>query len=153
MINGGWSPFFSAWKLTHALWPGSPYCLRRDSTALRNMRDYSGVSSSRLEMLEQRLKSDVITEIEQFQGRILLHTETVDGQVMPVWESADKQDVASLREVMNGAAAASKDVYLNFVRIPVTSESSPDVGFKSTFLKWIKESDAATAVPRHYRAS
>nr|KIR85732.1 hypothetical protein I308_03840 [Cryptococcus tetragattii IND107] len=105
---------------------GSPYCLRRDSTALRNMRDYSGVSSSRLEMLEQRLKSDVITEIEQFQGRILLHTETADGQVMPVWESADKQDVASLREVMDGAAAASKDVYLNFVRIPVTSESSPD---------------------------
>lgn len=117
------------------------------------MRDYSGVSSSRLEMLEQRLKSDVITEIEQFQGRILLHTETADGQVMPVWESADKQDVASLREVMDGAAAASKDVYLNFVRIPVTSESSPDVGFKSTFLEWIKETDATTSVPRHYRAS
>ncbi|OXH32476.1 hypothetical protein J008_03246 [Cryptococcus neoformans] len=105
---------------------GSPYCLRRDSIALRNMRDYSGVSSSRLEMLEQRLKSDVITEIEQFQGRVLLHTETADGQVMPVWEIADKQDVASLREVMDDAAATSKDVYLNFVRIPVTSESSPD---------------------------
>ncbi|WVQ79454.1 hypothetical protein IAT38_001552 [Cryptococcus sp. DSM 104549] len=105
---------------------GSPYCLRRDGTALRNMRDYSGVSSSRLEMLEQRLKSDVISEIEQFQGRVLLHTETSAGEVVPVWESADKRDVASLREVMDDAAAASTDVYLEFVRIPITSESSPD---------------------------
>lgn len=48
---------------------GSPYCLRRDSTALRNLRDYSGVSSSRLEVLEDRLKSDVLNEIKAFQGR------------------------------------------------------------------------------------
>nr|XP_018260510.1 uncharacterized protein I303_07432 [Kwoniella dejecticola CBS 10117]OBR82668.1 hypothetical protein I303_07432 [Kwoniella dejecticola CBS 10117] len=105
---------------------GSPYCLRRDSTALRNMRDYSGVSSSRLEVLEQRLKSDVIAEIDQFQGRVLLHTETADGEVVPVWESVDAVDVASLREVMDDAAAASKDVHLQFIRIPVTSETSPD---------------------------
>ncbi|ODO07006.1 hypothetical protein I350_04372 [Cryptococcus amylolentus CBS 6273] len=105
---------------------GSPYCLRRGSTALRNMRDYSGVSSTRLEMLEQRLKSDVIAEIDQFQGRVLLHTETADGQVVPVWESVDKQDVTSLRELMDEAAHASKEVQLNFVRIPITSESSPD---------------------------
>nr|XP_019043261.1 hypothetical protein I302_07836 [Kwoniella bestiolae CBS 10118]OCF22191.1 hypothetical protein I302_07836 [Kwoniella bestiolae CBS 10118] len=105
---------------------GSPYCLRRDSTALRNMRDYSGVSSSRLEVLEQRLKSDVVAEIDQFQGRVLLHTETADGEVVPVWESVDACDVASIREVMDDVAARSKDVHLQFVRIPITSESSPD---------------------------
>ncbi|WWC73457.1 uncharacterized protein I206_107427 [Kwoniella pini CBS 10737] len=105
---------------------GSPYCLRRDSTALRNMRDYSGVSSSRLEILEQRLKSDVIAEIDQFQGRVLLHTETADGEVVPVWESVEAVDVASLREVMDDAAATSKNVHLQFIRIPVTSETSPD---------------------------
>ncbi|OCF37043.1 hypothetical protein I316_00947 [Kwoniella heveanensis BCC8398] len=105
---------------------GSPYCLRRDSTALRNMRDYSGVSSSRLEILEQRLKSDVVAEIDQFQGRVLLHTETADGEVVPVWESVEKSDVASIREIMDDAAASSKEVHLNFVRIPITSESSPD---------------------------
>nr|XP_031859044.1 uncharacterized protein CI109_005550 [Kwoniella shandongensis]KAA5526116.1 hypothetical protein CI109_005550 [Kwoniella shandongensis] len=124
-------------KITTVLWVclreeplvminGTPYCLRRDGTALRNLRDYSGVSSSRLEMLEQRLKSDVINEIDQFQGRVLLHTETADGEVVPVWESVDKTDVASVREVMDDAAAHSKDVRLEFVRIPVTSESSPD---------------------------
>ncbi|WRT69446.1 uncharacterized protein IL334_006432 [Kwoniella shivajii] len=105
---------------------GSPYCLRRDGTALRNMRDYTGVSSSRLEVLEQRLKSDVIAEIDQFQGRVLLHTETPDGEVVPVWESLNAMDVASLREVMDDVAVASTNIQLHFIRIPITSESSPD---------------------------
>jgi hypothetical protein len=106
---------------------GSPYCLRLDSTALRNMRDYSGVSASRLEILEQRLKSDVIAELAEFQGQVLLHSETADGDVVPVWERVDKLDIATIREMMDDAEHASKDVDLTFVRIPVTSESSPDV--------------------------
>ena len=92
------------------------------------MRDYTGVSASRLEVLEERLKSDVIAELDEFKGRVLLHSETVDGEVVPVWESVHNLDVASLREVMDDAKLMSKDVHLNFVRIPVTSESSPDVG-------------------------
>jgi hypothetical protein len=91
------------------------------------MRDYTGVSSSRIEVLEERLKSDVVTELGEFQGRLLLHTENSDGEVVPVWESVDKTDVASLREIMDVAAGSSKDVQLQFVRIPITSESSPDV--------------------------
>lgn len=106
---------------------GSPYCLRRNATALRNMRDYTGVSTSRLETLEDRLRSDVIAEIEAFQGRVLLHTESADGEVVPVWETVERGDVHSLRDVMAEAADAQTDVKLNFVRIPITSESSPDV--------------------------
>ncbi|RXK36343.1 hypothetical protein M231_06380 [Tremella mesenterica] len=105
---------------------GSPYCLRRDSVALRNMRDYSGVSASRLEVLEERLKSDVVNELAEFQGRVLLHSESSDGQVIPVWESVDKGDVASIREVMDQVAVNAKHVGVEFVRIPITSESSPD---------------------------
>ena len=92
------------------------------------MRDYTGVSAARLEVLEERLKSDVIAELDEFKGRVLLHSETVDGEVVPVWESVRKLDVASLREVMDDAKVMAKDVHLNFVRVPVTSESSPDVG-------------------------
>lgn len=122
---------------------GSPYCLRRDSTALRNMRDYTGVSASRLEVLEERLRSDVIAELDAFQGRVLLHTESQDGEVMPVWESVDKTDVVSIREVMDEAANDSRDVNLSFVRIPVTSESSPDVSLRAFgFFPWL------TVVPR-----
>lgn len=94
------------------------------------MRDYTGVSASRLEVLEERLKSDVVAELDEFQGRVLLHTETADGEVVPVWESVDKQDVASIRDVMDDAAARATDVGLSFVRVPVTSESSPDVSMR-----------------------
>ncbi|KAL7424934.1 hypothetical protein Q5752_000621 [Cryptotrichosporon argae] len=103
---------------------GSPYCLRRDQFALRNMRDYTGVSAARLEVLEERLKSDVVAELAEFQGRVLLHSETPDGQVVPIWESVDKEDVASIREIMDGVR--SDALNLSFVRIPITSESSPD---------------------------
>jgi len=112
---------------TTRLTTGSPYCLRSDSTALRNMRDYSGVSSSRLEILEERLKSDVIAELDEFQGRVLLHTESAEGDVVPIWESVDKHNVASIREIMDDAEASAEDINLNFVRVPITSESSPDV--------------------------
>ena len=95
------------------------------------MRDYTGVSASRLEVLEERLRSDVIAELDAFQGRVLLHTESQDGEVMPVWESVDKTDVVSIREVMDEAANDSRDVNLSFVRIPVTSESSPDVSLRA----------------------
>lgn len=91
------------------------------------MRDYTGVSATRLEVLEERLKSDVVSELDEFQGRILLHTETADGEVVPVWESVDKQDVWSIRDVMDDAASRAMDVGLSFIRIPITSETSPDV--------------------------
>jgi hypothetical protein len=91
------------------------------------LRDYTGVSALRLEILEERLKSDVIAEIDEFQGRVLLHTETAKGEVVPVWESIDKTDVVSVREAMAGASKLSGDAKFSFVRIPVTSESTPDV--------------------------
>lgn len=91
------------------------------------MRDYSGVSPARLEMLEERLKSDVITELAQFDGNLLLHTEDSEGKVVPLWEKVNKDDVASLREVMDNVAIQDNVVNLIFERLPVTSESSPDV--------------------------
>lgn len=111
---------------------GAPYCLRRDTTALRNMRDYSGVSATRLEVLEERLKSDVDNELSAFGGNLLLHTEASDGKVVPLWENVNKEDVDSIRQVMDDVALRETSVSLIFERIPITSESSPDVS--STFL-------------------
>lgn len=66
---------------------GAPYCLRRETFSLRNMKgqpnlvdpfceflvylllDYGGISASRLEVLEERLKDDVISELNAFDGR------------------------------------------------------------------------------------
>lgn len=119
------------------------------------MRDYTGVSASRLEVLEERLKSDVIAEIGEFQGRVLLHTETPDGEVVPVWETVEPNDVTSIREVMDDVSSKSKEVKLDFVRIPITSESSPDVS--SDFVHVLRDLTCLitllTTVPRHHRAA
>jgi hypothetical protein len=46
-----------------------PSFQRRDEFTLRNMKDYGGISSERLEILEQRLKTDVLNELYEFEGK------------------------------------------------------------------------------------
>ncbi|KAI0072968.1 hypothetical protein K474DRAFT_1723915 [Panus rudis PR-1116 ss-1] len=105
---------------------GAPYCLRRERFTLRNMKDYGGISASRLEALEERLKEDVIEELQSFGGRLLLHTETSDGSVVPVWEEVDPANVLVLKEVMAKRRHLEGGVELNYARIPITAEKPPD---------------------------
>ncbi|CAL1716907.1 unnamed protein product [Somion occarium] len=105
---------------------GAPYCLRRERFTLRNMKDYGGISASRLEALEERLKDDVIEELTSFGGRLLLHTETPDGSVIPVWEEVDPSNVLVLKEVMAQRRHSQGGAELNYVRIPITAEKPPD---------------------------
>ncbi|KAF8525934.1 inositol hexakisphosphate-domain-containing protein [Hysterangium stoloniferum] len=104
---------------------GMPFCLRRDKFTLRNMKDYSGVSAERLETMEERLKSDVLSELHSFEGSLLLHTETAEGSVVPVWEQVQPGNVSVVREIMTRRRYA-KNVELCYRRIPITSEHAPD---------------------------
>ncbi|KAI6042555.1 inositol hexakisphosphate-domain-containing protein [Pisolithus marmoratus] len=104
---------------------GAPYCLRRERFTLRNMKDYGGISASRLEVLEERLRDDVLAELEAFGGRILLHTETSDGSVIPVWEGVQPANVAVLRDIM-ASRQSNSGVEVQYARIPITSEHPPD---------------------------
>ncbi|KAJ6507779.1 inositol hexakisphosphate-domain-containing protein [Mycena vitilis] len=106
---------------------GAPYCLRREGFSLRNMKDYGGISASRLEILEERLRDDVISELKAFGGRLLLHTETEDGSVIPVWEEIQNEleDVAVLKDVMASRKAVD-GLELEYHRIPMTAEKPPD---------------------------
>lgn len=101
--------------------------MRRDAAALRNMRDYTGVGSTRLELLEERLKSDVESELTAFGGSLLVHSEDSGGKVVPVWEKVEQLDVETLRQVMDSVSEHTDSVNFSFVRVPITSESSPDV--------------------------
>lgn len=74
--------------------------LRDELTALRNNRSFAGISGKRLELLEDRLKSDIINELKSFDGRLLCHQEQDDGSVVPVWESAQEDNIKTLREMM-----------------------------------------------------
>ncbi|PFH53133.1 hypothetical protein AMATHDRAFT_138191 [Amanita thiersii Skay4041] len=104
---------------------GAPYCLRRETSSLRNMKDYGGISASRLEILEERLRDDVLAELTTFGGRLLLHSETADGAVVPVWEEVKGDDVMVLKEVM-ASRQQEDEVQLQYTRIPITSERPPD---------------------------
>lgn len=102
---------------------GTPYVLRSQAVSLRNLKSYAGISSSRLELLEDRLKSDILAEVALFDGRILLHTET-NGLVTPVWETIESvESIKTLREVMDALPNTSDFTYL---RIPITAERAPD---------------------------
>ena len=86
----------------------------------------SGISSSRLELLEDRLKSDSLSEVNTFDGRILLHTELEDGSVAPIWETIESPtNVKTLREIMDDVVKTT-DVDLSYYRIPITAEKAPD---------------------------
>lgn len=128
---------------------GAPYCLRRERFSLRNVKDYGGISASRLEVLEERLRDDVLAELEAFGGRfvtitlsfflfgwglkralcivcrLLLHTETDDGTVIPVWQDVLPQDVMVLKDMMASRRNMS-DVILQYNRVPMTAEKPPD---------------------------
>ncbi|KAG7089324.1 hypothetical protein E1B28_011021 [Marasmius oreades] len=104
---------------------GAPYCLRRESFSLRNMKDYGGISSSRLEILEERLRDDIISELNTFGGRLLLHTETEDGTVIPVWEDVQPSNVVAPKDIMESRRDAC-GIELVYDRIPITAENPPD---------------------------
>ena len=58
---------------------------------------------------------------------LLLHTESADGDVVPVWEDCDEGSVSSVRDVMEGRVHGDSGLELRFRRLPMTSEKPPDV--------------------------
>ncbi|CAO3608947.1 unnamed protein product [Cunninghamella echinulata] len=127
-----------------------PYVLRDRYFTLRNTRAYKGITGARLEQLEERLKEDVIREIKNSNSRILLHGEDREGNVIPLWEDVNPDDVKTVREVMEMVAADITGLNLNDIgedtadnensndqqqkqqtcleyrRLPVTAEKAPD---------------------------
>ncbi|WFD29764.1 hypothetical protein MSPP1_000776 [Malassezia sp. CBS 17886] len=104
---------------------GRPYCLRQKDLSLRNISDYSGITAPRLMLLEERLRNDVVAELAGGDGRLLLHTETEDGSVVPLWEDARPDDIATVQDIMDRVADTLPcSVQLVFRRIPITAEKS-----------------------------
>ncbi|KAF9787481.1 inositol hexakisphosphate-domain-containing protein [Thelephora terrestris] len=101
-----------------------PYCLRREKSSLRNMKG----KVAWLGVLEERLKDDVIAELNAFGGRLLLHTETQDGSVVPIWEDARPENISIMKETMASKKDLTEGVELVYARIPITAEKVPDFG-------------------------
>ncbi|KAK0469504.1 inositol hexakisphosphate-domain-containing protein [Desarmillaria tabescens] len=124
---------------------GAPYCLRREGFSLRNMKDYGGISASRLEVLEQRLRDDVVSEGQAFGGRVLLHSETADGTVVPIWEEVEGDNVVVLKDVMT-SRKSTQGIELVYDRIPITAERPPDFSDLSEMIDVVLRSSRDTPI-------
>lgn len=78
---------------------------------------HSGITSERLEAIEERLKDDIREELKRYDGRLLLHIEQSDGSIVPVWEQVEPEDVKTLREVMVEQSGRLGFSYRRLVRI------------------------------------
>jgi len=80
--------------------------------------------------MESRLKTDIIREIYSNEtGVILLHDETEDGQVVPVWLTVDRSTVTdqiqTTREVFDVWLKEEHHIdFVDYVRIPSTPEQA-----------------------------
>ena len=77
-------------------------------------------------MLEERLRDDVLGELDKFGGLLLLHTEAHDGSVIPVWEDVRPSAVEVLKDIMGQRVQLDDGTRLLYRRIPITSERPPD---------------------------
>jgi Inositol hexakisphosphate len=121
---------------------GIPYVLRDKYLTLRNTKTYSGINPERLELLEMKLKEDLFAELDVYNGKILLHSETIDGNIEPVWEELENEGVLTLNEAMSTLntearrlsimslySLANEEVEkldVKYFRAPMTSESEPN---------------------------
>ncbi len=115
---------------------GVPYVLRDQYLTIRNTNTYAGITPSRLELFENRLKEDVQQEVSMYKNRILLHGESEDGNIVPIWEDCLPEAVSTIKEVIQVVQNEEKDdlnfdglksVQIEYFRVPITAEKPPDV--------------------------
>ena len=109
---------------------GQPYVLRDAHSWLRNIKTYSGISAARIESMELRLKIDIIEEIKKYNGKLLLHSESQDGQLMTYWQTIDS--VCTPRELFEAEN-------LMYYRIPMTAEIAPEKRFFDQLFKVVRK--------------
>lgn len=77
--------------------------------------------------------------------RLLLHTETPDGSVIPVWEEVKSDNVSVLKDVMASRKYIADGVELGYARIPITAERPPDFSDLSELIDVVVRSSATGA--------
>ncbi|OAG29242.1 hypothetical protein NEDG_01315 [Nematocida displodere] len=92
---------------------GTPYVLRDKSSAFSNIRSFVGISYTRLEEMEERLKNDVLHIAQEHNGFIQVHAEQ-QAQSLKV-NKVFVQKVQTVREVFEGEGRRIK-----YYRAPVS---------------------------------
>jgi len=83
----------------------------------------TGVTAPVVERMETTLKDDVLKEIREHNGKLLLHDEmeTKPGifEVVPIWEEVDEEDVMTPKELYQRVINESYRV--DYLRIAIVS--------------------------------
>jgi protein-tyrosine phosphatase len=77
-----------------------------------------------LEQIETRLKEDVIAELRNFDSRVLVHWESADSEIKPMWEECIAENVLTVQEVY-GMLEREGDKIM-YYRVPMTAEHPPE---------------------------
>lgn len=119
---------------------GEPYVLRDQYASLRNIKAYTGIAASRLEQMEVRLKEDVLAEGRAHLGRILLHSEGSERDLLPIWESI--KEVSTMRDLFAiNSTLCHRFPHLEYYRVPITAEEAPEPVDFDTLLRIVKGFD------------
>ena len=74
-----------------------------------------------------------------------MHTETVDGTVVPVWEEVTEENVLVLKDIMAARQDANGvDLYYN--RVPITAEKPPDFADLSDLIDVVMRTSTSTPI-------
>jgi len=101
-----------------------PFVFRDMSAPYVNV-ELTGIEASKVEMVEDTLKSDILTEAHQYDGNFLVHDEGKPGELVGIWEPATTDSVRTVRQLYQECAASGCRV--TFIRMPVTDEQSPEM--------------------------
>jgi hypothetical protein len=100
---------------------GRPFVLRTFQDPLSNL-ETTGIVRERVEMMENRMKADILNELSHYNGQLLLHNEEAAGgkgdfSIVPVWEHVKPENVETTLEVFEDLKSAGYDI--DYLRIPM----------------------------------
>lgn len=77
--------------------------------------------------------------------RLLLHTETPDGGVVPIWEEVQPENVVVLKDIM-ASRPKHEHFDVQYSRIPITAEKPPDYADLSELINLVLRTSATTPI-------
>lgn len=91
--------------------------------SLKPERRTTGVTAAVVERMEVAMKQDVLKELRQSEGRLLLHdeVETKPGcyEIIPIWETCQESDILTPRELYE--SVISEDYKVDYMRVAIVS--------------------------------
>uniref|UniRef100_A0A7I4E3I3 Paladin n=1 Tax=Physcomitrium patens TaxID=3218 RepID=A0A7I4E3I3_PHYPA len=102
---------------------GKPFVLREVERPYKNMLEYEGIDTARVEQMEARLKDDILREAERYSGAIMVNHETEDGLIFDAWEPVGPGVVQTPLEVFECLKA--EGVRVEYGRVPITDGKAP----------------------------